>query len=164
MKKIYRSAGMLAGFAALLSMTACEQPLAESEKIVLDIPAIANKTPEEVVAALGQPDSVYLQKRGRKKVAVQLYKPHQIEIYFPAGKASEILVNKPAPLPYHERALSSFNIEPRSPDQANDNAAIKWSNIQGFKYITFFSHQIQADTVSDFKIFFNLADTTSAAR
>lgn len=164
MKKIYRSAGMLAVFSALLSITACEQPFAESEKIVLDIPAIANKTPAEVMAVLGQPDSVYMQKRGQRKVAVQLYKPHGVEIYYPAGKASEILVNEPAPLPYHESALSSFNIEPRSPNQANDNASIKWSNIQGYNYITFFSHNIQADTVSEFKIFFNLADTISTVR
>lgn len=163
MKKIYRYGKMLVVLIILLSATACRKE-GNRKLVVLDIPAIAHKTPEQVQAILGQPDSSYFQKRGQKKVPVQLYQPHHIEIYYPAGKATEILVNEPAPLPYHRTSLSSFNIDPHTPEQANDNASIKWSNVRGFKHITFFSHNIQADTVSAFRIFFNLADTASTAK
>lgn len=151
MEKIYGCGKMLVVLTLLLSATACREE-GNRELIVLDIPAIAHKTTEQVQAILGEPDSGYFQKRGQKKVAVQLYQPHHIEIYYLAGKTTEILVNEPAPLPYHQASLASFNIAPQNPDQANDNAAIKWSNVRGFKHITFFSHNIQADTVNAFRM------------
>lgn len=160
MEKIYHCGKMLVLLILLLSASACG-PADKREQIVLDIPAIAHKTQEQLLAILGQPDSSYYQKRGGRKIPVQLYQPHQIEVYFPAGKATEIVVNEPGPMWYNEASLSYFNIEPMAPNRERSKAAMKWSEVQGFKYITFFSQNIQADTVSSFRMFFNLADTAS---
>ncbi len=139
---------------AMLCSFSCSQERTTREYI-MDIPMIANKTPEEVVSILGEPDSTYIQKRGSKKVPVHIYTPYKIEVYYPSGKATEVLVNKTGNLQYNENSLSFFNIKPSTPNKEKSLAAYKWSDVEGFKNITFFSDNIQADTVSSFKMFFN---------
>ncbi|AHM61624.1 hypothetical protein D770_16850 [Flammeovirgaceae bacterium 311] len=125
--------------------------------VVLDITSIAHKRPQEVKNLLGDPSKAYWQKSMNKRMYVQIYQPHQIEIYFPdSTQATEVVVHEPGTIPYSAEALKFFKLDVKPPSEIIPNTALKWKNYPGIQYISMLATDIQADSVITFRIYFNL--------
>ena len=134
----------------VVCLCSCEQP-------ILDIVAIADKTPKEVEEILGQPDTAYTQLIVAKPIFTQIYeKEFEIEIMYPDGLSTDIVVFDVAPkLPFEYSIISKFGLDAIPPSDVLDNAYIKWKNYPGYKTINFFVTDLDdKGNVEQFRLFF----------
>lgn len=140
-------------FAGLL---ACEnKATSEKEGIIVDVPAIINKTPEEVVKLLGEPDSAFDQYIVTKKIFTQLYQAGVVEIQYPRGKATDIVIHNPQPLPFEPPTLAAFGVQPKGPTYFQPYEVMRWEDIPEFEMVSFYTvHKADSVTVDNYTIFF----------
>lgn len=125
--------------------------------IIFDVSAIANKPPEEVVEALGEPDSVYVLRMMGKQTPCQYYKEYNLEIQYSGSRATDLVVYGPRNLPFDQTALSAFNLDYRNhhPSDYRKESFIRWTDFDNFSTITFYSPKKDSlKNIASYDIFF----------
>lgn len=125
------------------------------QNLVIDIPKIINKSPEEVKKALGEPDSSILQPIFNKKVLTFYYTANVVEIRFFENIASEIIVRKTDNIPFDENSLKLFGVSPQTPTEKKENLLITWNTYPEFKTVSFYTKYRNPDgSPKIYEIFF----------
>lgn len=128
------------------------------KKLILDVPKIMNRTPQEVIGVLGEPDSAFTQFIVTKVIFTQIYnRQFNVEIMYPEGLATDIVVYDPAPdLPFEPETLEHFGLSADiAPSDTMKETYIKWKNYPGFKTINLFVTKLDSiGQVSQYLIFF----------
>ena len=143
---------IIASFTGFL-FVACDN---RSEDYILDVKEILNKTPHQVEQILGKPDSTYTIKVFTKEYFAQRYFESNVEIQYPEGTSTDIVVYGPHGLPFDVSSTKAFNLEiQKSPDQYRENQLIRWYDIDEFASVTFYHPEFDsAGKVTNFHIFF----------
>jgi hypothetical protein len=134
----------------------CTQSM-DREKIIIDVPSLANKNQAEVVALLGKPDSTYTEYIVSKSIPVYRYSEQGIvlDIQFWDGKATDMIVADATPLPFTPATLEVFGIPVREPASQSRNVFLKWEKLQGLRNINFYVTDYKEDKrINKYKIFF----------
>jgi hypothetical protein len=146
--------GLCLAFVVLVA-SGCSE--ARSSEVLLDVPSVMNKTPEQVADVLGKPDTVYTETIHGKKLFCQRYHKHNIEIQYPDSLSTGIVVYGPHDLPFSQSALKAFNIRHQKahPSQHEKNKVMRWYEFNEFETISFYNVQEDsAGAVKNFSIFF----------
>lgn len=155
MKNIRNSLGLFIVF--WFCFSACSESKLKEESIILNIPNLIHKTPTEVVAILGKPDTVYYEQVLRKTFLVQRYKNLDLEIQYIKGKSNDIIINDPIPIEFKKESLSLFGIKPAQPTEHREKEMLKWKNYSGLKTINFYKVRTDsAGNIVSYKIFFKV--------
>lgn len=107
---------------------------------VVDVPAIAGKTKDEVSKILGEPDSTSTVKDGEKAH----YAKGDTEIVFIAGKADWITVSGLGSLPFSPATLEALGFKAIPPSFKNANI-IRWKSVPGILEVSLFPGQKNCD-------------------
>lgn len=137
-------------FALLFLLWSCDQP-------ILDVEKIADKTPQQVEAILGKPDSSFTQMIVTKPIFTQIYEDEfRIEIMYPDGLSTDIVVFDVFPkVPFEAETIRKFGLKEIPPSHVLRNSYIKWKNYPGYKTINFFATDLDtAGRVEQFRLFF----------
>lgn len=128
----------------------------KGENLIVDIPEIINKTPEEVVAILGEPDTAFVQMVVTLRFHTQLYYDlDSLEIQYLDGTSKDIVVHKPLPLPLNKMTLEAFGLESKEPTDKVLDEVLRWENYEGFKMVNMYAiHKDKHSKIDDYKIFF----------
>lgn len=144
----------------LAGMVACggqkQQNLKEQRSLKLDILSIFDKSPEEVIAVLGQPDSSYTQYVVTIPVYTQWYGEHHLEIQYlePDKRSRDIVLHQSDGVSFGPEGLKAFGLQAAIPKVNNPNN-LRWDNQQGFSIIHFYARQTNPATgEEEFKVFF----------
>lgn len=129
-------------FLVLLFSIACQT---SSSNLIIDVPQVVDKNPEEIRQILGDPDSVAMQPIFRQKVLTYYYTRHDVELRFFNGHASEILVRKTDDIPFEAASLSLFGLDPTSPEEFIPDMLMRWGNYDQFKTVTFYTKHRDAE-------------------
>lgn len=127
----------------------------DDSQMILDVPNLVQKLPEEVVGVLGEPDTVYYDQVFNKKFLVQRYKEHDLEIQYLNGKSNDIILNDASLIEFKQESLNRFGIKPAIPTVFRDKEMIKWKNHSGLKTINFYNVKLDSvGNIINFTIFF----------
>ena len=112
---------------------------------VINIADIANKTIKEVNNLLGKPNSMDKAKPSGTPCKTNpcdkaFYKDSKFEIIFINKVADWITINNVSNLPMNEDLITSLGLPKTKPSFSNPSNVIKWTNIKGFKEISFFNN------------------------
>jgi hypothetical protein len=147
-------------FLLLAGMVACggqqQDNLKQQRKLKLDILRIADKSPQEVIEILGEPDSSYTQYVVTIPVYTQWYGAHQLEIQYlePEKRARDIVLHSSEGVAFGPEGLEAFGLQAAAPSVNNPNN-IRWDQQQGFSIIHFYARQTNPATgQEEFMIFF----------
>jgi len=134
---------ILALAATALVLLGCENESLEQQmtsagntelvKVVIDIPRIALKSKEEVVAVIGAPLECEETKHGEKCS----FAPGETEIVFIDGKADWITVSDMAAMPYSENSLAAIGLTVMPPSVLTTEP-LAWNSIDGLRAVSFF--------------------------
>lgn len=145
----------ICSFLICSSFYSCSESPSDQAGLILNIPSLVNKLPNEVAEILGEPDTVYYDQVLNKKFFVQRYKRHDIEIQYLKGRANDIIVNQPWPVDFEAGSLRYFGIKPAQPTVYHENEMIKWKNHSGLKTINFYKvRKDSTGNIISYKIFF----------
>lgn len=142
-------------FCFLMVLISCKE---ETESTVLiDVQSVVNKTPAEVIATLGQPDSTYTERIAGKPLFCQLYRKHNIEIQYPDSLSTDIVIYGPHGLPFSQSALKAFKIayQKKHPSQYERDILMRWYDFDDFEAISFYNVQKDREgQIENFYIYF----------
>ncbi len=143
-------------FICLLQACAEKDNLKEKDSILFNIPELVNKTPEQVIEILGEPDSAYTQYVVTIPVYTQWWNDKGLEIQYlePDKRSKDIVIHKAGPLPFDPSTLALFGLEPMSPTVSNPRSNLRWSDMQGFKTIHFYNRLENQNGEVNFQLFF----------
>lgn len=139
----------------ILLITSCAQK--DETNIILDVRSIINKSPEEVVEILGEPDTTYTERILGKALFCQRYTKHNIEIQYPESLSTDIVIYGPHELPFTQSALKAFNIkyQKKHPSQYEKDVLMRWYDFDEFEAISFYN--VRKDSlgqINNYSIFF----------
>ncbi|MBX6420199.1 MAG: hypothetical protein IRZ06_04200 [Nevskia sp.] len=97
---------------------------------IVEIPAIAGKTPEELRALLGAPEICETTRYSSRC----RYSPGQTEVVFIDGRADWITVADFGETPFAPQALMRLGL-PQAPPVARDAEQMQWSELAGLKRV-----------------------------
>lgn len=138
---------------SVLLLAAC----GKDEKLILDVRSVINKSPEEVVSILGEPDTTYTEKIPGKEIFCQRYREHNIEIQYPESLSTDIVVYGPHNLAFTQSALEAFNIryQEQHPSQYERDAVMRWYDFKEFAAISFYNVQKNPEgVITNYTIYF----------
>jgi hypothetical protein len=112
---------------------------------VVNIADIASKTMKEVNKLLGKPNSMDKAKPSgtpckNNPCDKAFYKDSKFEIIFINKVADWITINNVSNLPMNEDLITSLGLPKTKPSFSNPLNEIRWTNINGFKEISFFNN------------------------
>jgi hypothetical protein len=105
--------------------------------LVLNVPAIALKSPEEVARVMGPPDrsnGVQLSANVRNR-----YRRGAVEIVFVEGRASWIKLYNTRHLPFSVEILPKLGLPLAKPTYVNSNHVMSWSNLPNLKEVSVYA-------------------------
>jgi hypothetical protein len=142
-------------FTALVLFSACSSK--EESGVILDVRAVMNKKPSEVIEILGPPDSTYTEKILGHEIFCQRYREHNIEIQYPDSVSTDIVVYGPHGLPFNQTALKAFKLpyQKRHPSQHMKESLMRWYDFDEFEAISMYN--VDKDTtgaIRNFNIYF----------
>ena len=143
---------------AFIIFWACTPNEKEGKNLIVNVPEIINKTPEEVVAILGKPDTAFVQNVVTLRFHTQLYyELDSLEIQYLEGTSKDIVVHKPLPLPLNKMTLKAYGLEPKEPTGNVLDEVLRWENYEGFKMVNMYAiHKDKDGKIDDYKIFFKV--------
>jgi len=106
-------------------------------KLLLNVPALANKSREAVEGILGRPDRASGVMVSQNEKAT--YKLGQIEVLYIDGKAKWIKLYRPRGMEFSPRSLSKLGLPPKKPTYVNRNHVMSWSKICNLKEVSLYS-------------------------
>jgi hypothetical protein len=106
-------------------------------RLVLNVPSIARRSPEEVARILGPPE----RSNGASLSANvrNVYHGGTIEIVFVEGQASWIKLYNTRRLPFSQQILSKLGLPPAKPTYVNANHVMSWSNLPNLKEVSVYA-------------------------
>ena len=139
-------------FVALILLTGCNN--GRDPKLILDVASVINKTPDEVIAVLGEPDTTYIEKVVGKEIFCQRFGRHNIEIQYPELLSTDIVIYGPHDLPFTQVALKAFNVEyhQQHPSHFEHDAVMRWYDLNEFEAISFYN--VKKDATGDIDNFY----------
>lgn len=140
----------------IFTIIGCESTSTKEEtNILVNIPELINRSPEEVEKILGTPDNSYFKVAFRHKVLVYEYEAENMEVRFPKNIASEIIIKNPLPFKYEPNTLKSYGITAAKPTKVVTDGFMKWENIPGFKVVSMYIKHLDTEgKVDNFDILF----------
>jgi len=102
--------------------------------LLLNIPAIMKRSPDEVARQLG-PATGSARMPGRDKEKVS-YRSGSVQVAFADGRAVRVVIRNAGGLPYSPRCLSSLGLPVRKPDHSGQ--AFRWDNLCGMADVAVF--------------------------
>ncbi len=120
----------------------------EPNDLLLNVRGVINKTPAEVEAELGAPDSTYILRVVNQEIFCQRYSEYNIEIQYPAGRSTDVVIYGPHGLPFTQSALKAFGLDysKQHPSQVEKDAVMRWYNFDEFLAISFYNVRKDIDT------------------
>jgi len=97
-----------------------------AQEVVLDVPAIAGKSQDEVAAVLGAPSGRQTTRHSGTTLPMILYRNGNVEIVFVDGKADWITLY--TRLPMRQSSLTRLNLPVREPTWARTGVEMRWEN------------------------------------
>ena len=97
-----------------------------AQDVVLDIPAIAGKSQDEVAEVLGSPSGRETTRHEGKELPKVLYRNGDVEVVYVDGKADWITLYNPLPL--RQASLARLNLPVREPTFARRGLVMRWEN------------------------------------
>jgi len=104
--------------------------------LVLNVPAIALKSPAEVGALLGPPEA-----NGDAQLGVNVrnrYKRGTVEVVFVEGKACWIKLYNPRSLSFSKESLPKLGLPAAKPTYVNSTHVMSWSNLANLKEVSMY--------------------------
>lgn len=154
------------GLAVILAVMLASGCAKEEQKdYILDVRAVINKRPAEVVRILGEPDTTYTERILGQEIFCQRYQKHNIEIQYPNTLSTDIVIYGPHGLPFTQSALAAFNIDyhKQHPSQMEKDRLLRWYDFGEFAAISFYNtRRDSTGRVTDYTIFFKAKESDSA--
>lgn len=121
-----------------------ESDTKEQAKAIVDIRAIANKTPVEVVSILGETEkSEKIKPSGTICISTvcekKTYQSGKFEIVFINNKADWITIIPDSNKVLNQDSIKLIGLPARKPSISNDSI-IKWENMENMKEVSFFGN------------------------
>jgi hypothetical protein len=109
--------------------------------MLVDLRAIAGKTPEEVAAVLGPPSSGDPAARSQGRPLVNFaYRADSIRVRYPAGRADWIYVRPvPGRPPLNGDALELVGLEAPGSPTWTSGFVLRWTDVPGFREVAIHS-------------------------
>jgi hypothetical protein len=104
--------------------------------LVLNVPAIALKSPVEVAAIIGPPETSGGVQPGAD--ARLRYKRGSIEVIFVGGRACWIKLYNPRNLPFSKDSLTKLGLPRAKPTYVNSTHVMSWSNLANLKEVSIY--------------------------
>jgi hypothetical protein len=144
-----RIAENLIGLVVSMMLFACNP--GDGPGIILDIRNVVNKTPEQVVEILGEPDTTYTERILGKEIYCQKYYRNNIEIQYPESLSTDVVVYGPHGLPFTQSGLKAFDLsyQKQHPSQYEKETLMRWYDFENFEAISFYD--VQKDSVGRIK-------------
>ena len=134
----------------LCAMISCYR--ARKVELILDVPKIINKSPEENIITLGKPDSIYQFESTFGFAHVHFYQQHEISIYYNQNQAREIRIHNPKPIRFDKKFIQHIGINPpNAPDYVIDSVIISWNNIPDYTEVFIMTESFE-DNIHDYYI------------
>jgi len=112
----------------------------KDKSVIVDINSVINKSNEEVINTLGEPDTTYWQPIFNKKILTAEYTRYRIEFRYFEGKASDIIVRNPTELEFAASTLKRFGLPESAPDKIEKDVLLRWDNpAEDIKMVSFYS-------------------------
>ncbi len=123
---------------------------------VVNVSAIAGKSPEEVEAILGKAESTEKASPGgtpckENPCDKSFYQAEKFEVIFINGKADWITVNNLSDHELNENNIALLGLSPSTPAFSNPNI-IRWENDDGIKQVSFLSNGAGKIDYADVKV------------
>jgi hypothetical protein len=119
-----------------------------AQDVVLDVPAIAGKSQEEVAAILGSPSARETTQHGGKSLPMILYRNGDVEIVYVNGKADWITLY--TRLPMQQSSLKRLNLPVGEPTWARQSVVMRWENnrIAGVRAVYIFPDYVYINVLT----------------
>ncbi len=125
-------------------------------KVAWNVPALVNKTTEQIQEYLGEPDSTYQDYGARGKASVYLYDKHKTAMYFYSDSLKEIFMHDPRPIPFDVTFTQHLGIFPTvSPDYYIDSVVVSWGNLPEYNEVKLFTQTVDDEGNFEYKIWVN---------
>lgn len=106
-------------------------------RLLLNVPALANKPQAEAERILGRPERTSgTMVSQREKRA---YRQGKVEVVYVEGKANWIKLYDTSGLRFSQSSLSRLGLPPKRPTYVNRNHVMSWSKICNLKEVSFYS-------------------------
>ena len=97
--------------------------------LVLNVPEIANKSPEDVARILGTATSS--NSEPGQNTTRNAYRRGEIEVTFKHDRAARITVRRTGDLPFDAAALQKLGLPPTKPTARTSGGALRWDRLCG---------------------------------
>jgi len=125
------------GWICVLTGLATSDLAAQAPQVVLDIPAIAGKSPAEVEQTLGPPSGQEATKSGGRTYPKLFYRNGDVEVVYVDDKADWITLYEALPL--RKESLLKLGLPVQAPTFARRGAMMRWEgNIPGIMAVHLF--------------------------
>lgn len=104
--------------------------------LMLNVPSIARKCPEDVQRVLGPPTQTIGNTATHSHPRLS-YQSGRIEVTFVDGMAARIVMHAPQDLPFHQGALAKLGLPVRKPTSVIRGRRLQWTNLKGLDEVTF---------------------------
>jgi hypothetical protein len=137
-----------------LAVIACTE--SKNSETLFPVTEILHKQPLEVEKIAGKPDSVYTIRILGKSIYCQYYKPHNVEIQYPDGAATDIVVYDLKGVPFNQTALQRFGIKEKlHPSDYKKDRYIRWTDTKQFSAISIYNPRLDSlNNIRAFTMFF----------
>ena len=119
-----------------------------AQEVVLDIPAIAGKSEDEVAAVLGSPSGRETTQHQGKALPKVLYRNGDVEVVYVNGKADWITLYKAFPL--RQSSLAQLNLPIREPTFTRQGFVMRWEGgrVPGVQAVYFFRDYVYVNVLT----------------
>lgn len=115
----------------------------------IDVNELAGKTPPQVVEIMGEPDTTYVKKFMFRKVVHQIYRDKDAELRYPEGGKIQTILVKNTDLPFAQKTIEMFGLEPIPPTRVIKNTLINWKDYENFSNVSIYSEHLTKDGIPD---------------
>lgn len=112
---------------------------------VIEIPAIAGRSRDEISARYGEPDSMKTEQVNGREYPVGYYGDGAFEVVFVNGSGEWLTIWGRGRIPYSEAALPAMGLAARRPTEETQ-IGLRWENIPGILELNLFSSDVEPGT------------------
>ena len=106
--------------------------------LVLNVPAIANRTEREVQRVLGPPAQTTSGGRLQRHPRLS-YRHGTVEIIFVDGRAECIVLHDTRALEFHQRSLAKLGLPVTKPSKTERGKVLRWDSIRGVREVAMYA-------------------------
>jgi|GEM_PF-3158961 len=139
---------------AILLLNACDK-----NNVIFDAKQLKNKSADEVVQILGEPDTTYNKWiMGKEHYILRYFRLYDTEVRELKGKTTAVLVHEAQDLGFKPTLIEQFGfsyVEPQTIDQDN---YYSWKNLEGLENVSMYKvgKKMKPGQTLQFDIYFDL--------